>query len=144
MNIETIFNEWDKDGRIDQNDISNEAANIPKLHNKYYRYYIGESLRLKKLRADLKKLTKEKTSYYRGEMSQEELKEKGWPPYQIKLLKTDVPHHVESDDEIISLSLRIGLQEEIASYLESIVKQINNRNFQLNTIVSFEKFRSGG
>jgi len=41
------------------------------------------------------------------------------------------------------LSLKIGLQEEIVAYLESIIKHISNRNFLLKTIVDWEKFRTG-
>lgn len=143
MNLEDIYAEWAKDGEIDQTNVSSESANIPKLHNKYYQMYVKEGLKLKKLRADYKQLYKLKGEYYRGELDIEELKEYGWTPQPLKILKGDVPAYVEADDDIIKHSLKIGLQEAIVDYLESIIRQINNRGFQLKTIVDWERFRTG-
>lgn len=143
MDIETLYNEWAKDGEIDQVNISKSTADIPKLHNKYFRWYVEEGLKLKKLKAEYKILCKLKTEWYRGELDEEELKQHGWKPQPLKLLRTDVPQYLEADPDVIKLSLKIGLQEEIVAYLESIIKHISNRNFLLKTIVDWEKFRTG-
>jgi len=143
MDIETLYNEWAKDGEIDQVNISKSTADIPKLHNKYFRWYVEEGLKLKKLKAEYKILCKLKTEWYRGELDDEELKQHGWKPQPLKLLRADVPQYLEADPDVIKLSLKIGLQEEIVAYLESIIKHISNRNFLLKTIVDWEKFRTG-
>lgn len=143
MDIETLYNEWAKDGEIDQVNISKSTADIPKLHNKYFRWYVEEGLKLKKLKAEYKILTKLKTEWYRGELDDEELKQHGWKPQPLKILRTDVPQYLEADPDVIKLSLKIGLQEEIVAYLESIIKHISNRNFLLKTIVDWERFRTG-
>lgn len=143
MDIETLYKEWAKDGEIDQVNISKSTADIPKLHNKYFRWYVEEGLKLKKLKAEYKVLCKIKSEWYRGEMDDEELKQHGWKPQPLKILRTDVPQYIESDADVIRLSLKIGLQEEIVAYLESIIKHISNRNFLLKTIVDWERFRTG-
>lgn len=143
MDIESLYNEWAKDGEIDQVNISKSTADIPKLHNKYFRWYVEEGLKLKKLKAEYKILTKLKTEWYRGELDDEELKQHGWKPQPLKLLRADVPQYLEADPDVIKLSLKIGLQEEIVAYLESIIKHISNRNFLLKTIVDWERFRTG-
>jgi hypothetical protein len=143
MDIETLFNEWAVDGEIDQSNISKSTTDIPKLHNKYFRWYVEQGLKLKKLKAEYKILYKLKGAWYRGELDDEELKEHGWKPQPLKILRADVPSYLEADPDIIKLSLKIGLQEEIVSYLESIIKHISNRNFLLKTIVDWEKFRTG-
>ncbi len=143
MDIETLYKEWAKDGEIDQANISKTTSEIPKLHNKYFRWYVEEGLKLKKLKAEYKILYKLKGEYYRGELDDEELKQHGWKPQPLKILRTDVPTYLEADVDIVKLSLKIGLQEETVAYLESIVKQISNRNFLLKTIVDWEKFRTG-
>jgi hypothetical protein len=143
MDIETLYKEWAKDGEIDQVNISKSTADIPKLHNKYFRWYVEEGLKLKKLKAEYKVLCKLKAEWYRGEMDDEELKQHGWKPQPLKILRTDVPQYIESDADVIRLSLKIGLQEEIVAYLESIIKHISNRNFLLKTIVDWERFRTG-
>jgi hypothetical protein len=143
VDIETLYNEWAKDGEIDQTNISKSTTDIPKLHNKYFRWYVEEGLRLKKLKAEYKILYKLKGEWYRGELDDEELKEHGWQPQRLKILRADVPSYLEADADIIKMSLKIGFQEEIVAYLESIIKHISNRNFLLKTIVDFERFRSG-
>jgi hypothetical protein len=143
MKIEEIYEMWSKDAEIDMVNVSNESANIPKLHNKYFKIYMDEGLKLKKYRADYKKLKLLKEQYYKGELDIEELKEYGWEPQPLKILRQDIPSYVEADDDIINLSLKIGMQEEKVNYLESIIKMINNRGFQLKTIVDFERFKIG-
>jgi hypothetical protein len=143
MSIEKLYEEWSKDGEIDQMNVSKAATDVPKLHNKYFRWYVEEGLKLKKLKAEYKILYKLKGEWYRGELDEEELKQHGWKPQPLKILRADVPQHLEADVDVVKLSLKIGLQEEIVAYLESIVKQINNRNFLLKTIVDWERFRTG-
>lgn len=143
MTLDQLYEMWEKDGNIDTSNVSNESANIPKLHNKYYQYYVKEGLKLKKLKADYKKLKKVKTEYYKGQLDDDELRHYGWKPQPLKILNTDIPTYVESDDDIINLSLKIGLKESLVNYLESILRQINNRGFQLKTIVDWEKFTNG-
>lgn len=143
MDIEFLYNEWAKDGEIDQVNISKSTADIPKLHNKYFRWYVEEGLKLKKLKAEYKILYKLKNEWYRGELDDEELKQHGWKPQPLKILRTDIPQYLEADPDVVKLSLKIGLQEEIVAYLESIIKHISNRNFLLKTIVDWERFRTG-
>ena len=143
MDIQTIYNEWAKDGTIDSSDPSGEAKRVPELHNKYFRMYSEQGLKLRKLRADYKILTKLKTEWYKGELDEEELKLQGWKPQPLKILRSDIPNYLDSDPDLIRKSLVIGAQEEIVAYLESIVKQIANRNFLLKTIVDWEKFKAG-
>ena len=142
MKIEDIYDEWAKDGEIDQANISRTASDIPKMHNKYYRFYV-EGLKLKKQRADYKVLIKLKNDYYRGDMDSEELKEHGWPPQPLRLLKSDIPTYIDADKDVVDTSLKMGVQEAKVEYLESIIKQINNRNFILSNIINWEKFRTG-
>jgi len=144
MKLDDIYEMWGKDGTIDMVNVSTESSEIPKLHNKYFRMYVNEGLRLKKLKAEFKQLNKLKTEYYRGELDIDELRQYGWKPQPLKLLRSDVPTYVEADDDIINHSLKIGLQEAVVDYLESILRQINNRGFQLKTIVDWERFRTGG
>lgn len=143
MDIEKLHEEWAKDGDIDQSNISRAATDIPKLHNKYFKYYVEEGLKLKRLKAEYKMLYKLKGEWYRGELDEEELKEHGWKPQPLKILRADVPAYLEADSDIVKLSLKIGYQEEIVSYIESIVKHISNRNFILKTIVDWERFKTG-
>lgn len=143
MNIEKLYEEWAEDGKIDIVNVSQQSADIPKLHNKYYRYYVEEGLKLKKLKSEYKQLYKLKTEYYKGDLDIEELKEYGWQPQPLKILRQEIPTYLEADDDLIKKSLRIGMQEAIVDYLESIIRQINSRTYHLKTIVDWERFRTG-
>jgi hypothetical protein len=143
MKIEEIYELWSNDSEIDQTNVSGESANIPKLHNKYFRIYMEEGMKLRQFRAKYKQLKLLKEQYYKGELDITELNEYGWEPQPLKILRQDIPTHIEADKDIIDLSLKIGMQEEKVNYLEAIIKMISNRGFQLKTIVDWERFRTG-
>ena len=144
MDIEDINKMWSEDCKINDADISGEARRIPVMHNKYYMEYVKSGLKVKKLKADLTELEKAKMEYYSGSMDELELKQRGWKPNPLKILRQDIGKYVESDKDIIALSLKIEYHLSMANYLEDIIKQINNRNFLLSNIINWEKFRSGG
>jgi len=141
--LDQLYEMWSKDGEIDTADISGESANLPKLHNKYFQMYVKEGLKLRKLKTDYKQLYKVKNDYYRGDMDDEELKQYGWAPQPLKILRQDIPTYIEADDDIVNLTLKIAMQQAVVDYLDSIIKQINNRGYQLKTIVDWERFRTG-
>lgn len=143
MKIEEIAAEWGKDGKIDTADIIGETANTPYLHNKYFQIYVAEGIRLKQLRNSYKQLYKLKLEYYRGQLDPAEVKELGWPLLNHRYLKQDVQPIIEADQHIIDLTLKIGIQEHKVEYLESIIKQIGNRGYQLKNIIDWSKFTTG-
>ena len=144
MKIEEIHKMWQEDGEIDMINVSNESSKTPKLHSKYYITYVQEGLKLKKLKAEYKQLRLTKEQYYKGELDIEELKEYGWKPQPMKILRQDIPTYIEADQDIINTSLKIGMQEAKVEYLESIIRQIGNRGFQIKNIIDWERFRTGG
>ncbi len=144
MDLDEINRMWAKDCKIDETDISREARRIPEMHNKYYMLYVKAGLKVRKLRADLTELEKAKTEYYNGSMDEIELRNRGWKPNALKILRQDLNKYIESDRDIIELSLTIDYHLSMANYLEDIIKQINNRNFLLSNIINWEKFRAGG
>lgn len=144
MDIEEIEKMWAEDCKIDEANIANEAAKIPQLHSKYYKLYYRAVMKVNKLKSDLKVLEKDKTEYYNGTMAQEDLKERGWKPNPLKILRNDMDKYIQSDKDIIELCLKIDYYTGMAKFLEDIIKQLNNRNFQLKTIVDWLKFQNGG
>jgi hypothetical protein len=144
MDIDEINQMWAKDCKIDETNLVRESSRIPELHNKYYNLFYREALKIKKLKADLIELEKAKTEYYNGSMDELELRERKWEPFRLKVLRNDMDKYVQSDRDIVALSLKISLHEERAKYLENIVKHINNRNFIIKNIIDWSKFQSGG
>lgn len=144
MNIDELNAMWNSDCKIDDTNLASESSRTPQLHNKYYLMYIKEGLRSKKLKSELIELEQAKAEYYSGSMDEEELKQRGWKPNRLKILKADLNRYIESDKDIINMSLKVAYQEAITKYLEDIVKQINNRNFLIKNMLEWLKFTNGG
>ena len=144
MTLEELNALWKVDCVIDEGNIVKEAARIPQLHNKYYMLYMKELLRTKKLKKDLKVLMRDKTEWLNGSMSKEDLDERGCQPNRLKIVRQDIDKYLESDKDVIELSLRIDYYEGLAKYLEDIVKQVHNRNFMLKSIIDWARFTAGG
>lgn len=143
MKIEDIVSEWDKDSKIDPTEIGSEAINISKLHSKYINIITQEKLRLRKLEVEMKILRRDKYEMYTMGPTKEH-KDLGWEmPARGMILKQDVPIYMESDKEIVNLSLKIGMQQEKIEMLDSIIKSIMSRGYQLKTALDHLKFTMG-
>lgn len=143
VNFEELFNEWEKDSNIDKTKLDDESLRITKLHHKYYKLFIAERSRFRHLEGELKKLKLEKTEFY-TQGHNEETRAKGWKlPAKGVIIKSDVPMYVEADQDIIDLTLKIGIQQEKIEFLESIIKSLNNRGYNIKTAVEFIKFMNG-
>ena len=143
MKLEDIHSEWAVDARIDPLDLSGESLKTPKLHGKYLKIMSEERLKLKKLKAAKAELTFAKTEYFTGKMDRDELGKRGWEPFAVKLLRQDVPTYMDADNDIIKINLQIGMQEEKVEVLESILKTIANRGFQIKNYIDWKKFENG-
>ena len=125
MKFEDIFAEWDKDSKIDKNELGDESLNIPRLHHKYYTIFISERSTLRRLDHEMKRLKLDKYEFY-AHGHTDETREKGWKlPPRGMILKSDVPMFVDADKDIINLSLKIGTQQEKVEFLDSIIRSLN-------------------
>ena len=84
-----------------------------------------------------------KSDYYSGRMSQGELDRLEWQPFLVKVLKGEVNSYVESDDDIIKLKETIALMEEKINYIDSVIRMINNRGFQIKSAIDWIKYKDG-
>ncbi len=144
MKFEELFEEWKKDTRIDKTELADEALKIPKLHHKYYTIFCRERALLKSLEADMKRLKLDKFEFYTTGPT-EETKAKGWKlPARGMILKQDLPTYMEGDNDIIELSLKIGMAQEKVDFLDSIIRSLQNRGFLIKSAIDFQKFIMGG
>jgi len=143
MKVEDIMESWDKDSKLDETELGAESTKIPTLHNKYLKIFLAERVRLFQMKADLKKKRRVLLEYYLGELDQEELKELGRDQFYKKLLKNEVDLYIDSDDMLTDISLKVTLQQEKVDYLESIIKSINNRGFQIKNAIEWNRFIAG-
>jgi hypothetical protein len=143
MKIEDIVELWKDDANVDRTELGDEAIKIPKLHHKYYQIYIQEKLTLRSYEADMKKLKLDKYEFFtQGHTDQ--TRNLGWElPARGMILKADIPMYMDADKDIIKLSLKIGIQQEKIEFLESIIKSLNNRGYNIKAAIDWQKFTMG-
>ena len=143
MSTDDINELWAVDCKIDEANLAGESKRIPELHNKYYSLYYKEALKVKKLRYDYKELELAKREWFDGSMAEEDLRERGWKPQPKKIIRQDIDKYIQSDRDIINLSLKIDYHSTRANYLEDIIKTIHSRNFVIKNMVDILKFQHG-
>jgi hypothetical protein len=140
--LEQILKYWEKDSVMDQTEPSKEIIKIPMLHSKYLNILTKHKIASKKAHFDYLRMRKVKWEYFTGKMSQEELNEYGWEPFQFAL-KSDINTYLEADNDLIKLLEKKVYHEEVISVLESIMGELKSRTFQLKDFISWEKFVNG-
>jgi hypothetical protein len=143
MSTDDISEVWAADAVIDETNLGNEAKKIPQLHSKYYNMYYREALTVKKLKYDYKEMEYDKREWFNGDMAEEDLRERGWKPYQKKVMRQDMDKYIQADKDIIRISLKIDYHTERAKFLEDIVKTIHGRNFIIKSMIDIMKFQAG-
>jgi hypothetical protein len=143
MKIDEIFEHWEKDVQVDKTELGDASLDTPKLHHKYFQFLVKERLTLRKFEAELKQLKLDKYEFL-TQGPNEETKDKGWRlPARGMVLKGDIPMYLDADDDIVNISLKIGLQQEKIELLESIVRIIMNRNYIIRNAIDWQKFTMG-
>lgn len=143
MKLDEIINEWELDSKIDHTELAEESLKIAQLHSKYYKLFLGERLHLKKWKSEYKQLYRKKFEYYNGTISDEELEEHGWQPFALKVLKADLSVYLEADSDLITAQNKIDIQEEKVNFLESAIKSLTARGYNIKSAIEWIKWTQG-
>lgn len=140
--LEQILKMWESDAVIDQTEPSKELIRIPTIHSKYLGILTKHKIASKKAHFDYLRMRKIKWEYFTGKLSQEELEEYGWEPFQFAL-KSDITTYLEADKDLIKLLEKKVYHDEVVSVVESIMSELKQRTWQLRDFISWEKFVAG-
>ena len=143
MTLDQIMEEWQADATVDRTELGIASLKIPELHSKFLKIYFDERRKLKALEFQSKDLSLKKYEYYNGKLSQEELDELDWEPFAKRLMKNEVDMYLDSDKDIINNNVRIITQKEKLAFLEEVLKNVNQRNFQIKNAIEWKKFTQG-
>lgn len=144
MKLENILAEWDNDAQLDRTKLDIVALGLPQMHAKYIRCLSHERLILRKYEADMKTLKFDKFDFYCDGPSEDT--PTTWiqsAPPRGRIIKTDVARYLDADKDIISLSLKIGMQQEKIETLKSIVDTVSRLGFQVKNAIDWMRFQSG-
>ena len=145
MKLEEIQESWSSDSQIDDTELDTESLKIPELHHKYFRIFSDEKLKLVRMYSKQKELRRLKWLYYTGKLDQETLENLEWHVFDLDIKKnrSDLEMFIESDKDILELSEKISYQKEKIEYLESIIKSLNTRGFQIKNAIEWKRFTMG-
>ena len=141
FDLDTIQDMWEKDAKIDRDNLHDESLNIPSLHAKYFQIYNTIFLLRKKAEQQRKNIRHERYEYFSGKADPDVYKQN---PYPKKIRDKDtMTKYLDADEKLSNSSLKIEYYDTMLTYLESILKVIQNRTYQIKNAIEFMRFNAG-
>tara|TARA_Y100001978_G_scaffold172706_1_gene163193 strand:- start:180 stop:611 length:432 start_codon:yes stop_codon:yes gene_type:complete len=141
MNLEKIQEMWEKDSRIDPDNLHDESLKIPQLHSKYYTLYNTITLLREKARESYAKVRLERYNYYTGKATAEVYIEEPFP-YKVRE-KDAIQRHLDADDKMNKIDMKIKYYDVMLKFLEEIIRNISGRTYQIKNAIEWNKFQAG-
>ena len=141
FDLETIQEMWEKDAKIDRDNLHDESLNIPSIHAKYFQIYNTIFLLRKKAEQQRKNIRHERYEYFSGKADPDVYIQN---PFPKKIRDKDtMTKYLDADEKLSNASLKIEYYDTMLTYLESILKVIQNRTYQIKNAIEFMRFNAG-
>ena len=141
FDLESIQEMWEKDAKIDRDNLHDESLNIPSLHAKYFQIYNTIFLLRKKAEQQRKNIRHERYEYFSGKADPDVYIQN---PFPKKIRDKDtMTKYLDADEKLSNASLKIEYYDTMLTYLESILKIIQNRTYQIKNAIEFMRFNAG-
>ena len=138
---ESLQEMWVKDAEIDRDNLHDESLNIPSLHAKYFELYKTVILLRKKAEQQRKNIRHERYEYFSGKAAPDVYVQY---PFPKKIRDKDtMQKYLDADEKLSTVSLKIDYYDTMLVYLESILKVIQNRTYQIKNAIEYMRFQSG-
>ena len=141
MNLEQIQEMWEKDSKIDPDNLHDESLKIPQLHSKYYTLYNTINLLRERAREQYSKVRLERYNYYTGKAPAEAYIEEPFP-YKVRE-KDAIQRHLEADDRMNKVDMKIKYYDIMLKFLEEVIRAVSNRTYQIKNAIEWNKFQAG-
>ena len=141
MNLDKIQEMWERDSRIDPDNLHDESLKIPQLHSKYYTIYNTITLLREKARDSYNRIRLERYNYYTGKAPAEVYAAEPFP-YKVRE-KDAIQRHMDADEKLNKVNMKIKYYDTILKYLEEIIRIISNRTYQIKNAIEWNKFQAG-
>ena len=141
MNLEQIQEMWEKDSKLDPDNLHDESLKIPQLHSKYYTLYNTITLLRERAREQYNKVRLERYNYYTGKATAEVYAEEPFP-YKVRE-KDAIQRHLEADDKMNKVDMKIKYYDIMLKFLEEIIRNISGRTYQIKNAIEWNKFQAG-
>ena len=132
---------WTRDAIIAPDNLHNESLKIPSLHAKSFDIYNNILLLKKKGDQQRKNIRHERYEYFSGKADPDVYVENPFPK-KIRDKET-MQKYLDADEKLSGVSLKLDYYDVMLAYLEDILKQIHQRNYQIKNAIEFNKFIAG-
>jgi len=141
FSLEFIQEMWEKDSKMDIDNLHTESLNTPVLHAKYFDIYNNIILLRKKADQQKRNIRHERHQYYSGKADPDVYIE---DPFPKKIRdKSDMERYLSADDKLSQISLKVEYYDVMLNYIEDILKMIHNRTYQIKNSIEYMRFQSG-
>ena len=141
MNLEQIQDMWEKDSKIDPDNLHDESLKIPQLHSKYYTLYNTITLLRERAKEQYSKVRLERYNYFTGKAPAEVYVEEPFP-YKVRE-KDAIQRHLDADDKMNKVDMKIKYYDIMLKFLEEIIRNISGRTYQIKNAIEWNKFQAG-
>ena len=134
MTLDELQLEAEKDLKMDDLKLADESLKSASLHQKYLNIY--NNFRQLKLMNEgtYNVLKRKKWEYYSG---------KSEVPFELKVLKQDIPMYLEGDEDLIKAKHKVDYHNAMCDFAENVMKTLNNRGFQIKNAIDWKRFLEG-
>jgi hypothetical protein len=141
LDLDVIQRMWEQDSKIDPDNLHTESLNIPILHSKYFEIHNTILLLKKKAEQQKKNIRHQKYEYFTGKADPDVYLENPFPK-KVRDKET-LQGYLDSDEKLSQSSLKVDYYETMLIYVDSILKMISNRTYQIKNAIEFMKFTAG-
>jgi hypothetical protein len=141
LDLDTIQRMWEQDSKIDPDNLHTESLNIPILHSKYFEIHNTILLLKKKAEQQKKNIRHQKYEYFTGKADPDVYLENPFPK-KVRDKET-LQGYLDSDEKLSQSSLKVDYYETMLIYVDSILKMISNRTYQIKNAIEFMRFTAG-
>jgi len=142
--IAEMMQESEKDIKINFLRLEEELPHNQNLIGKWMTYQQVYQTRYQFLELDHKIVVAEKTKYYTGKYSEDEILEKGWAVEGTKILKADLHIWTDSDVEIVKSKKNLLLLKQIITLIDKTLDiLIDQKKWTIKNYIDYKKFIEG-
>ena len=141
LDLDAIQRMWEQDSKIDPDNLHTESLNIPILHSKYFEIHNTILLLKKKAEQQKKNIRHQKYEYFTGKADPDVYIENPFPK-KVRDKET-LQGYLDSDEKLSQSSLKVDYYETMLIYVDSILKMISNRTYQIKNAIEFMRFTAG-
>ena len=141
LDLDAIQKMWEQDSKIDPDNLHTESLNIPILHSKYFEIHNTILLLKKKAEQQKKNIRHQKYEYFTGKADPDVYLENPFPK-KVRDKET-LQGYLDSDEKLSQSSLKVDYYETMLIYVDSILKMISNRTYQIKNAIEFMRFTAG-